>query len=303
MKSKSNKEKKPFYKRWWFIVIVLFVVIGSIGGDDEKESEKEKDKPVAVKTEKKEDEKVEKNVKSEKEESLDVKGALDITFKDNKAIATITTNAIDGSIFETTIMDGNINMVTGFLEVKDGKAVKEFEANKDWEVGYLSSIASMRFNLDEHPQPEQVKKAYGEHGENLKGDFIIENNVGGNNLNLESKTIAYPDEITLKAKQTELFDKAMNELIGSSGGVIVNIQPRFEKDDWSAVSVIVSDVWYNSQDHEKERFAEQVGETVSTLVTNGGKVEPNKAVLVYVMDTYNKELASPKVLGGYKIKK
>jgi len=156
----------------------------------------------------------------------EVTGELEIKFKDGKAIATISTNAVDGSIFETAIMDGNFNMVSDFITIQNGVGVKEFDIPKEWEVGYISGSAMMRFNLDEHPQPDKVKKAYGENGEKLRGKFAVENNVNGYNINLEIVNVPYPDEETVKAKLDELFVAAMNELINTSNGVIVNIQPH-----------------------------------------------------------------------------
>lgn len=233
----------------------------------------------------------------------EVTGELEIKFKDGKAIATITTNAIDGSVFETVIMDGNLNMVSDFITIQNGIGVKEFDIPKEWEVGYVSGSAMMRFNLEEHPQPDKVKKAYGENGEKLRGKFAVENNVNGYNINLEIVTVPYPDEETVKAKLDELFVAAMNELINTSNGVIVNIQPHFKDGDWSSVAVIVSDAWYYSQDYEKERFAENVGGAIQTIVTSAGKVGSDDLVTVYFYDTHGKELASPKLLGGYKIKR
>lgn len=233
----------------------------------------------------------------------EVTGELDIKFKDDKVIATISTNAVDGSIFETAIMDGNFNMVSDFITIQNGVGVKEFDIPKEWEVGYISGSAMMRFNLDEHPQPDNVKEIYGQYGENLKGDFAVENNVNGYNINLEIVTVPYPDEETVKAKLYELFVAAMNELINTSNGVIVNIQPHFQDGDWSSVAVTVSDAWYFSQDYEKERFAEQVGGAIQKIVTSAGRVKSGDLVSVYFYDAYGKELASPKLLGGYKIKR
>jgi hypothetical protein len=233
----------------------------------------------------------------------EVTGELDIKFKDDKVISTISTNAVDGSIFETAIMDGNFNMVSDFITIQNGVGVKEFDIPKEWEVGYISGSAMMRFNLDEHPQPDKVKKAYGENGEKLRGKFADENNVNGYNINLEIVTVPYPDEETVKAKLDELFVAAMNELINTSNGVIVNIQPHLRDGDWSSVAVTVSDAWYFSQDYEKERFAEQVGGAIQKIVTSAGRVKSGDLVSVYFYDAYGKELASPKLLGGYKIKR
>ena len=170
------------------------------------------------------------------------------------------------------------------------------------EIGYISGVAMMRFNLDEHPQPDNIKELYGANGDKLEGEFAEENNLGGYNINLEIVTVPYPDEQTVKEKQDELFWSSLNEIINISDGVIVKIQPHFTDGDWSSVAVTVSDAWYYSQEHEKERFAESIGDTVTTVIKNTGKVDRDKTVSIYFYDTYEKELASPKIMGGYKIK-
>lgn len=70
-------------------------------------------------------------------------------------------------------MDGNFNMVSDFITIQNGVGVKEFDIPKEWEVGYISGSAMMRFNLDEHPQPDKVKKAYGENGENSEENLPL----------------------------------------------------------------------------------------------------------------------------------
>ncbi|WP_031513105.1 hypothetical protein [Desulfofalx alkaliphila] len=283
----TEKQKKPIYKRWWFIALVIIVVIGALGSSGEEAVE---DKNSAT-------------IKEKDEAIYEITGGLNVEFEDGKAVVTITTNAIDGSIFETLLMDGNLNFVSDFITIENGVGVKEFDIPEEWEVGYISGSAMMRFNLDEHPQPDKVKEVYGENGENLRGDLAVENNVNGYNINLDVVTAPYPDEETLKTKLNELFANAMNELIKSSNGVVVNIQPHFKDGDWSSVAVTVSDAWYFSQEYEKERFAEQVGGTIETIVKSAGVVSSDELVTVYFYDVHGKELASPKLLGGYKIKR
>lgn len=292
----NEKLKKPFYKRWWFIALVVFVIIGAFGGDDTDERE---DKGKTVATVDIEDKETQKNNKA----NMEVTGDLSIEFQDDKVIAIIETNAMDGAIFETSLIDGNFNLVSDFISIENGKGVKEFKIPEEWDVGYISGITMMRFNLDEHPQPDHVKEIYGESGENLKGEYAEENNVNGYNINLPTITIPYPNEETVKEVQNELFADAMEELISLSNGIIVNMQPHFNDGDWSSVAVTVSDAWYNSPEHEKERFAETMGDAVTTIIKNTGKVNADKNITVYFYDTYQKELASPKVLGGYKIKR
>lgn len=298
----DKKQKKPLYKRWWFIVLIICVVIGAINsGEDESDN---REKSVVTNERAVEKEAVIENENVNDEEILyNVTGELSIEFKDGKAIATVTTNAIDGAIFETMIMDGNFNVVSDFITIENGIGTKEFDIPKEWDIGYVSGSAMMRFNLDEYPQPDHVKELYGEYGENLTGDFAIANNLNGNNINLDIITVAYPNEETVRAKLDELFIAALNELIEISDGVIVKIQPHFKDGDWSSVAVTVSDAWYYSAEYEKERFAEQVGTMVEAIVKNAAKVSSDKYVSVYFYDTYGKELASPKVFGGYKIKR
>lgn len=288
---KDNKIKKPLYKRWWFITIVIIIIIGALGS-----SEEDTEDPTSTKTNK--ETSIEDTEKSEEVDN-NITGDLKVEIIEDKIIATIKSNAIDGAIFETTIMDSNFETVSDFLTLENGEVFQEFDIPESWDIGYLSAISSMRFNLDDHQQPDNVKEAYGEVGEKLEGDLAVENNLEGKNISLETITIPYPDEATVKEKQDENFSNAINEVIELGDGIIVGIKPY--SDNWDMVKVIVSDAWYYSQEHEKERFAEQVGQTVSQIITNTGQSN-NEIVSVYFYDTYDKELASPKMFGGYKIK-
>ena len=302
---KDNKNKKPFYKRWWFIAIVVIGIIGAIFEDEDADPKVEE--PISsqevsqdeIENESKKEEQtdIEENIVD-----LEVRGDLEVEFKEDKAIVVVKTNAIDGSVFEVSLLDAEFRTISDFITVTDGKAKKEFEVDKDWEPGYIGTVALMRFDLEDEPQPENVKEAYGENGGKLKGGLIKENVVEGYNIALETEPVPYPDKETVTSIQNKFFEKGSKELIESSGGVVVGIKPYLQEGDWSTVAVTVSDVWYNSQEHEKERFAEQLQQTVSTLVKNGGKTDPDENVGVYFFDTYGKELATPKMFGGYKIK-
>ncbi len=234
---------------------------------------------------------------------LNITGNIDFSLENDNLVLKITSNVVDGSLFETVVMDNKLNTKSHVIEIKDGIGEKEFDIHENWDVGYLAATAMMRFNLDDYPQPEHVKQLYGEYGEKLQGDLAIENNLGGKNINFESIAIAYPDEETVKNKQSEIFADALNQLIDVSNGVILRIQPSVTIKDWSSVAVIVGDFWYYSAEHEKERFAEQISQTIKTIIYNSGIVSKDKVISVYFYDAYKKELASPKALGGYKIKR
>lgn len=289
-----EKKKKPFYKRWWFIVIIVLGIIGAITGNKE-ESEKSNKSEVESKVVLSSDD----GVKDE----YTIDGTMDVEFNDDKVVITVKSNAEDGSIFECFLIDGNLNSVSDFITIENGIAQKEFEIPEEWEVGYLAGSAMMRFNLDEHPQPDHIKKIYGEKGEKLVGELAVENHLGGKNINIESKAIAYPDEDTVREHLNELFYEAMTELIELGDGLIVDIKPYMSGEGWRMAKVIVSDAWYYSAEHEKERFAEQVGQAVQNIIINTKQVKDGSSVSVYFYDVYDKELASPKILGGYKIKR
>lgn len=237
------------------------------------------------------------------EVEMEVVADMDVKIEEDKLVVDIDTNAIDGSIFEFFVMDGDLNTISDFITVEDGLASGSFETHEDWDVGYLGTGGFMRFNYEEREQPSHVKEAYGEFGENIKGDYRVENNKDGYNVNVKSGQVAYPNETEASEKANELLLSGLNELIESSEGIILGMNPAFEDNDWTAVNIKVSDAWYNSQEHEKERFAETMADATKNIIYSSGFVGKDKLITVYFYDSYNKELASPKIMGGYKIKR
>ena len=213
----------------------------------------------------------------------------------------IESNVPDGGIFELSIMNSNFDVKSDFVEIKNGNIKKSFTIPEDWPVGYYSGVVSFRFNLDDHPQPEKIKDIYGSNGENLKGDLIVKTTKGGYNANLKTKTIAYPSQQAVDNKNNRIFNEKVNAVIENTNGVIVDIEKAF--DDWESVNVIVSDSWYYSAEHEKERFVKQVSDSVANLLYNTEKVDSDDYIQVYFVDTYGEILAEPKMFGGHEIKK
>ncbi|WP_100406693.1 hypothetical protein [Bacillus solitudinis] len=242
---------------------------------------------------------VEEPIEIPEESPTEFEAKLDIEQTDGQVTLTANTNAPDGSIFEMSVLNSNFDIESDFIEVKDGVAAVTFDLST-WDVGYLSAMVNFPFNYDENPQPEAIKTVYGTAGENMTGDLASANNIDGFNGGIQPITFPYPDEKTVKAQTDKIFNEAISEMISLSEGIIVEIMPRLGGNDWRLVDVIVSDNWYYSAPHEKERFAEQIGGLVQQIVLNSGKAEGS--ISVYFKDTYNKELATPKMLGGYKIK-
>lgn len=96
------------------------------------------------------------------------------------------------------------------------------------------------------------------------------------------------------------FNEAIAKLIAASEGVVVSIEAG-PLDEWDSAKVTLSDDWYYAEEYEKERFVEQVGDAISNVIRAFG-MSDSERVLVYFYDTYEKELAEPKFLGGYKLK-
>ncbi len=262
----------------------------TVGSNDSVEEQK-----------KKEEEQKKKEEENKLAEQLTFTGTMNLTSIEGKVVVIIDTNVPDGGLFEVTIVNSKLDSMSDFVTAQSGKVYKEFAIPKNWGVGYISSLAMFRFNLSDHPQPENIKAMYGQNGEKMLGKQAVEHNAGGKNGNIEVKTIAYPNEDAIKEEQAKLFSKTLKEIVKASEGVILSINPR--GNDWSMVDVVLSDSWYYSMDHEKERFAEQVQQLIETSVKNCGIISQNSYVSVYYYDNYNKRLAEPKILGGYKILK
>ncbi|QEK12630.1 hypothetical protein FQB35_09985 [Crassaminicella thermophila] len=295
---KSNSKKKPFYKRWWFIIIVILIFVSSISSNDKNPNEQ-------TSKENNTESQIEKVTIQEKEDPTEFKADLTLEVDKQNIIATINTNAPDGTLFETSIINADMNnfkSASEFIAAKDGKATYTFTV-ADWPTGYIGGISSMRFDLEDHPQPANVIDLYGSKGEKAKGDQIVDAHDGFKYGQIQTVTVAYPSKQAVKEKLDKLFIDTLNSMIEKSNGVIISIQPYLKDKDWSTVAVTVSDSWYSSPEHEKERFAEQIATTIEQLIHNCEQVEKDKSVQVYYFDSYQKELASPKILGGYEIKR
>lgn len=303
-------KKKPKKKALKFLGgSLLLILVGGIISPQtlEKEAiakkervskieEPKEEKQVAQKsTEQIEKEKQQKKLK----ELLDVKGSITTHSQQGKIQIKVNTNIADGGILEVSLIDGNINHKSDFIEVNGGKAEVTFDIPADWEPAYFAASAMFRFNLDDYPQPDTIKAIYGDIGENITGDLAASNQLDGQNANFKTVTVAYPNEEAVKSSLNKKFDSAITELKSIGGNIILDITPTSE--DWSVVNVVVNDIWYSSPEYEKERFTDQIGNTIINLVNNSGKYEGT--VFIYFVDSYGTKLAKPKLIGGWKILK
>lgn|GEM_PF-1905129 len=224
--------------------------------------------------------------------------------KDNKVILKIKSNVPDGGIFELSLLDSDYNMKSDTTVIKDGVAKKTFIMPEDAPVGTYLGMASFSFNSEDYNQPENIINTYGKDGSKMLGDQKAQKTDGKSYFGqINDIDFYYPTESAVKQKQNHTFENAVNELIDKSNGVIVDVSPRHGDGSWKFVNVFISDDWYYSPEHEKERLAEQLGSTIQNIIWNTGKVDETESVMVYLVDTYSKDLATPKILGGYKIKR
>ncbi|CAH0347774.1 hypothetical protein [Bacillus sp. CECT 9360] len=203
----------------------------------------------------------------------------DMTFDDyNKAKKELKVQ----SEKNVSLGNGNLGSV---IKTKEGYVVADTDGEKIFGVHQFKTEAEVdKYATDSIAKVEQAETAKAEaQKEKEKAE-----------KEKEAKTRA------------DSLQKNFDELIKSSNGVIVGIienpyAPEGTNDQWN---VILSDAWYNSQEHEKERFAETVGGTVESFVKGAGLVEMEDSVIVDFVDTYNKALAEERIImGGYKIKR
>ncbi|MFF2909781.1 hypothetical protein [Paenibacillus sp. NPDC057934] len=101
-------------------------------------------------------------------------------------------------------------------------------------------------------------------------------------------------------QNAEKMAEKFKEIYKQADGVILKIKPR--DNSWSQINVTVSDSWYYSRDFQKERFVESYGTLISQAIVNSLYVVTGEdKVYVYFIDEFGKRLASPKLLGGWKI--
>ena len=235
--------------------------------------------------------------KKKREDLLKFNGKYDVVVEDKKVIVKIDTNAIDGSIFEVTVMNGDLsNIGSQFVTVENGKATAVFDAS-DWKTSEMAALVQFRFNVDTKPQPDHVKELYGEKGEKLKGSQIVKNHLGGYNADLGSLIFYYPNKESVDKLKIEKFQETLKEIINLGNGLILAIKPS-SGNDWGVVNIVVSDAWYYAADFEKKRFAETVGTVVENAIINAGLAD---SVLVYFKDSFGATVAEEKLFGGYKI--
>jgi len=107
-----------------------------------------------------------------------------------------------------------------------------------------------------------------------------------------------------EATVAEDFETEIMLIRAATEGVVVAIEKSpYGVDSWTQTWVTVSDAWYDSEPHVKERFADTIGAQVKASLYATGAVKEGDSILVHFYDTHAKELAKEKIFGGYDIKR
>ncbi|PID16825.1 hypothetical protein CSV63_02760 [Sporosarcina sp. P34] len=286
------------------IGFVLVAIVGSLLPETEDDIVAEKEKVVVDSQTKNDSNSQTENIDVKKEKKtevnvLDVSGKIKASASQGVIDVNVKTNIPDGGLIKLSILDNELKTIEDYATVENGEISKTMKIPEDRMPGEYMVSAFFNFDDKQHPQPEEIKNTYGNKGEKITGDLEFFNSIDGKNADFEPVNIPYPSPSVVEEKKTTDFENSILELIELSGGIITKIYPAEE--DWSIVKVVVSDTWYISADHEKERFVEQVGGTIEKYVIGAGKTDG--VVHTYFVDSYGKELATPKILGGYKIKR
>lgn len=162
------------------------------------------------------------------------------------------------------------------------------ETENDDETINENAEEEIKENVQENEKEEEIKEEIEQKTEPVKQETIPE-------VTLEELK---EQQMTQNLSKLQLI---LDEIIAAMNGVILDIRANPYTEDWSQAEVIVSDDWYYSPEHEKERFAEMIGNTVKMAIYESGVKTKDEIILVKFYDAHYKELASEKLFGGYKI--
>ena len=141
----------------------------------------------------------------------------------------------------------------------------------------------------EETDKQEEKDAWEETGK------ILDEEDGEESHKLEGKE--------LEKNQKEKLQKALDKLIEDGDGDIIDA--RFSdnhKESGEFMTVVISDAWYNTPEHEKERYAESAINAVKSAVYNSGLQEHGSTIIVSLQDDFGKEIAKQGLTGKIKIK-
>lgn len=100
----------------------------------------------------------------------------------------------------------------------------------------------------------------------------------------------------------DIFNTGMENLVTASNGVIYAIRIT-EQSSYLAVEMVVSDAWYYSPEHEKQRFANTFYESIYKIAMGSALIENDDTMYLDIVDYYGEKVAEYSIWSGMKIKK
>lgn len=305
--SALNQDKIPFWRKipgyrtgtkWKMAVASVFYFLflcGLMGAIFGEEAPEQAEKLPAVKSASS----VQKSP-AIKNYSLEFAPKIKHTCKDGKITIDADINCPDGALMQVVIMSGDLKeMYTDKPIVKNGKISSVFNLENIDTKNYAGMVM-FQFNAKDLPQPDNVLKIYGKHGEKLKGDNAQEAKFADGNTGKNASvsfTVPYPSEQAVEQVMATKFNEVAKEIAKASNGVILDI----ERDSPGIYHIMVSNSsWYLSAQNEKQYFAEEMLRTFKQI---GKSLDGGENVVLSIYDESMNEVASSKMFGGMKIKK
>lgn len=311
----DNKTKKILTAV--FSVYLIVFIMSSQQAEEmttDEPTEQETEESLAKKTkdkEKKKDEPI-------KKEKADMNIELEVTdtkISEDKVTIKGTTNLLDGAIlgYQVKATEDSVKVANNKWEIS--RSIKELE--KDDESGVYDNDGEYNVFITYPPpgkteeQPKEVFEAYGGKGATkiTGGPDFYESEDGSFNsvsfsVDFDKDGIIDPEE-----RKEKEFKEAVNEWDESqkqkmidhySEAGIINIMEN-PRSDFDVVNVYVPNEFKMSDENEKLYYVEEIGPLIVQDLNAHFKKENDIAVYFKYED--ESTMASPKMFGGWKIKK
>lgn len=283
---KKNREKM---KPWLIISLVSFVVTiaSSLGIPDSNKTIAEPSK---------QDGKASPQAPKSNDKSYTYKFNPKIkTECDNDAITvSADVDLPDGALIEIVLIKADFSDTLSSTQAVKNKRIYVVLHPKDTTPASFAGTMSFRFGSPEVVQPYVVKAIYGEHGEKLIGKHVGKGADGAKNA-IVPFTVDFPSKAAIKQHVQSLFQSACDNLVTSSGGIIL----RIEHPNPGLINVYVSNqAWYLSTPQEKDYFAQEIYKTMYSIVP---KIDGTEVMSLTIYDENLKSVASSKLLGGMEV--
>lgn len=204
----TDKQKKIVFVLSYILVFVIGMMFGAIKKDDTVQSYSNQSVITKAQT--------------TTQPTNEITLTAELIKVENKIKMEVITNLENGAIVEVLVLNNELESMSDFLTVQDGKASIEFVIPNERVASVYAGTALVRFNLADHPQPETIKNIYGAKGENLTGSSIKDASDGGKFVSVDTLQLYYPDEATVfRALAQKKIDAYKEKTYSSKGPDVI----------------------------------------------------------------------------------